>query len=321
MTFVGKVLVVVQLVLSLLFMAFAGAVFTVQSNWKAEYEKVVGENEALTERVTNDQKVFDTWKGKVKKVVFGDKANVTEIDDLVSGEHPALTKTGGRSVMEHMAIVEAERDTALADVTRYKGEAETAARALERVEANEQILISEADARRGEADKSRNVITKLHKKQDDLVASLKIKDDQLLGQERQINQLDLLVKGAQESILDLQETNSKLMAVIEKENIDPEEVLASTEILPPAPEVGGLVLASRRVKQSQFVEISIGSDDGLVKGHKLYVFRTAENNGGRPKYLGRIELMLVTPDRAVGTVVEPAKNGIITREDHVTTKL
>lgn len=321
MTFVGKVLVVVQLVLSLLFMAFAGAVFTVQSNWKAEYEKSVVESEGLTKRVEADRAVFDKLKDDVKKVIFGDKANVTEIDDLIKGEHPALTETGGRSVMEFLAIVKAERDSRTLELATAVKDVEGKAKSLERVEANARILTDEVNARRGEADKSRVVITELHKKQDVLVSSLKIKDDQLLAQERQISQLDLLVKGAQESLLDLQETNTKLMAVIEKENIDPEEVLASSDVLPPAPEVGGLVLASRKVKQSQFVEISIGSDDGLVKGHKLYVFRTAENNGGRPKYLGRIQLMLVTPDRAVGTVVEPAKNGIITREDHVTTKL
>ena len=43
MTFVGKVLVIVQVVLSLCFMAFAGAVYTVQQNWKTAYERKVEE--------------------------------------------------------------------------------------------------------------------------------------------------------------------------------------------------------------------------------------------------------------------------------------
>ncbi len=37
MSFVGKILVVVQLVLSVLFMALAGAVFSVHKNWKEKY--------------------------------------------------------------------------------------------------------------------------------------------------------------------------------------------------------------------------------------------------------------------------------------------
>ena len=36
MSFVGKVLVVVQVVLSICFMGFAGAVFTAQNNWRNE---------------------------------------------------------------------------------------------------------------------------------------------------------------------------------------------------------------------------------------------------------------------------------------------
>ena len=35
MTTIGKILVVLHLVLSILFMAFAGAVFTAQTNWKS----------------------------------------------------------------------------------------------------------------------------------------------------------------------------------------------------------------------------------------------------------------------------------------------
>ena len=45
MTFVGKVLVIVQVVLSLCFMAFAGAVYTVQQDWKTAYEQKVTEIE------------------------------------------------------------------------------------------------------------------------------------------------------------------------------------------------------------------------------------------------------------------------------------
>lgn len=54
MTFLGKVLIVVQVVLSLCFMAFAGAVFAVHQNWRAEYntaqsaiQNLQGENNNL----------------------------------------------------------------------------------------------------------------------------------------------------------------------------------------------------------------------------------------------------------------------------------
>ena len=319
MTFVGKVLVVVQVVLSLFFMAFAGAVFTIQTNWKTSYEKQVSELADLNKRVESDRATFDKLKNDVKKVVFGEQANMTDLDDLLNWENDILAEAKGRSLIEYLAIVKNERDAATQALGTMTVERDNLVAQNERLLAEKRILIDEANARRGEANKARIVIAELHKKQDSLVTSLKIKDDQLLAQERTISQLDSMIKGAQEQIIELMQLKDRLFAVLEKENIDPDKAL-SDDVLPPAPDVGGLVLAARTVKTSQFVEISIGSDDGLVKGHKLYVFRTAENNGGRPKYLGRIQLMHVTPDRAVGSVVEPAKNGIITREDHVTTK-
>jgi hypothetical protein len=46
------------------------------------------------------------------------------------------------------------------------------------------------------------------------------------------------------------------------------------------------------------VEITIGSDDGLVPGHELYLFRTTP----RPEYLGKITIISVDPDQSVGRV-------------------
>ena len=42
------------------------------------------------------------------------------------------------------------------------------------------------------------------------------------------------------------------------------------------------------------VEISIGSDQGLLKGHKLEVYRIG---GGQSTYVGRIEVVKTAPDR------------------------
>ena len=40
MSFIGKVLIAAQLVMSLLFMAFAGAVFNMHQNWKEKHDAV-----------------------------------------------------------------------------------------------------------------------------------------------------------------------------------------------------------------------------------------------------------------------------------------
>jgi hypothetical protein len=47
------------------------------------------------------------------------------------------------------------------------------------------------------------------------------------------------------------------------------------------------------------MEITIGSDDGLVVGHELYLFRTSP----RPEYLGKVKIISVDPDQAVAKVI------------------
>ena len=47
------------------------------------------------------------------------------------------------------------------------------------------------------------------------------------------------------------------------------------------------------------MEITIGSDDGLVVGHELYLYRMSP----RPEYLGKVSIVAVDPDQAVAKVV------------------
>ena len=62
------------------------------------------------------------------------------------------------------------------------------------------------------------------------------------------------------------------------------------------------------------IEVSLGSDDGLQKGHVLEVYRGGE-------YMGRAVVIAVRPDRAVARIVEDYARGIVQRGDRVTTRL
>jgi chromosome segregation ATPase len=76
------------------------------------------------------------------------------------------------------------------------------------------------------------------------------------------------------------------------------------------PQVRGKVLA---VNQDNMLEISLGSDDGLRVGHTLEIFRGS-------KYLGRLEVLQATPDRAVGKILPGFKKGAIQKDDDVATR-
>ena len=85
----------------------------------------------------------------------------------------------------------------------------------------------------------------------------------------------------------------------------------------PPPRIEGIieeVNASKRQGASELVEISLGSDDGLKKGHEMTVSRG-------PKFLCKIRIVDTHPDKAVGEVIEGTRNGVVKKGDNVSTKL
>ena len=78
-----------------------------------------------------------------------------------------------------------------------------------------------------------------------------------------------------------------------------------------APTVDGVVTA---VGAKDLLEISIGSDDGLRKGHTLEVYRANS-------YLGRVIVRETWPDRAVVQIIPEYRKGMIKKGDRVATKL
>ena len=83
---------------------------------------------------------------------------------------------------------------------------------------------------------------------------------------------------------------------------------------PPHP-LEGVILA---VTEPNVVEISLGEDDGLRKGHKMEVVRMG---GGPASYVGRLEVMRLEPNRAVCRVVPEMLKSPMQRGDRVFDKL
>ena len=69
------------------------------------------------------------------------------------------------------------------------------------------------------------------------------------------------------------------------------------------------------VRPGGVIEISIGMDSGIVKGHHLDIVRHRE---GRSSYIGRVEITNVAADRAVAKVMPEFRRGVVQRDDEVT---
>tara|TARA_R110002111_G_scaffold259308_1_gene329285 strand:+ start:89409 stop:90281 length:873 start_codon:yes stop_codon:yes gene_type:complete len=290
MSFVGKVLVVVQVVLSVCFMGFAGAVFTAQNNWRAESMKQKEAVANLQKNMTGLESEYSNYKTETTQ----------KMNDALSAAQTAKAandalQAQNKSYQNQLETVRAERDTSVA-------QAETTG--------------EEANFRRQESDRQRVVNKTLHDTVNDLRSKIKNLEDTIFTQS--IREKNLIAK--QNKVLDELKYLNKIVVNL---GVDPKDpAIAGMQSPPPA--VEGLIINTKKDKQNgtKFVEVSLGSDDGLSKGHQLYVYRFGTiENGNRPKYLGKIELVYVDPDKAVGTVIDAAKNGVIEKGDHVNSKL
>jgi len=288
MTFVGKMLIVLQLILSLLFMAFAGAVRTVETNWK---------------QVTSDTR--DNLK--VEKDFHQSTQN--SYNEFKNATTARLADLDTRSKKR------------LADFNREKNRADNLQQQLNSLKTSHdtqrtvaQLEGDEAKFRRIEAVEQRQVNMGLHT---NLVESVRTNR----GLEDII--FDLRLQLGQREVRHLVMLDELKTARIEARRKGGGLGALPSEDIEPPPPIDGQVVSSRYGIGNRilYVEVSIGGDDGIKEGQQLTVYRPGDGNAVRTKYLGQIRIIQVFADKAVGTVQEKAKNGVIAKGDNVTSKL
>ncbi len=282
MTTFGKILVVIHLALSVIFMAFAGAVFTANSNWMAKAGKAATAQKKVEGEYANLQAEADKERSAAKQVqqqlqdsineLTGKLRQQTDENRIINAEYKQL-KTA----------LDAEKELALLNST-------------------------EADERTKESTLQRDKNSQLYKTRNEVIADLKKLEDKVFA-------MDLQKQQFEEKHAALLRENATMKSFLASKQLptDPRQMLTTKQ---PPTDVDGVVLEARKAEKgsNEFVEISIGSDDDLRIGHELTVYH-------QDKYLGRIRLTRVTADKAVGLVIEKAKNTTIQRGDNVTTKL
>lgn len=286
MTFIGKLLVIIQLVLSVCFMMLAGAVFTRHMTWMKEAED---------RQVTIDNGIADYARLETEK---NDEIKALKAD-------LARSQTDATNARAELRLAETE-------ITEFKLELDRHKTQLNTQQALATISGDEAKIRREEALSGRRINEQLNSALNDQNQRVRQLEDELFNQQ-------VGAKSLAEKYNTMLKTVATLRKVLVANQLDPDPNKYARKLAPP-PLVMGKVLEAKksgRGVSQEFIEISIGSDDGLTEGNTLYVFRAGAEN----KYLGEIRLKLVTADRAVGVVVNKAKNGVIEREDYVTTKL
>jgi hypothetical protein len=290
MHFVGKILVVLLLILCVLFMAFTGVVYNSHLNWRTEALK-------HKDNVDKAKKELSTKEAEMQR-------EKTEMDQKLklASDKAAECDAANRGLIAKVAQLQKEN----ADL------------AVARKTSAEQAMIAEEEAlaRREESQNLRKI-------NHDQAQKLDANFEEKTKLEDQAHSLQIDLATAKTKNKDLLQKNSHLIQALESAGISADAAELAAKSAPP-PRVEGIieeVKAPRRQGSSELVEISLGSDDGLKKGHEMMVFRSGLKRGQQAKYLGKIRILNTHPDKAVGEVIEGTKNGVIQKGDNVTTKL
>ena len=272
MNLVGKIFVVLIFVMSLVFMAFAVAVYGTHQNWM---EKAAAE----AQRVSNLQATV------TEREAERDKLKV-ELEREVNAREQALAKleTERQELAAQREELVKERDALL-----IKDKAAVAA--LDAAQQNLARLTAEVEGLRGE------IRTTQAERDQQFDRAVELTD--------QIHQAQGEVKRLGERRIQLASQLASANLVLQRNGLHKD---MPVDGIPPR--LRGKVLA---VNRDNMVEVSLGSDDGLRAGHTLEVFRGS-------KYLGRVEVLHATTDRAVGKVIPGYKKGVIQRNDDVATR-
>jgi len=283
MTLLGKIFTVAIFVMSLVFMSFSVVVFATHRNWKM--------------LVTNPTPTETYGLGLMHQLKNERETNVnlrSELDELK--RQAAIEKTARRHAIGSL-------ETRLASVQELLTEREAQLRTLQVTESESaealNVAMTTVEALRSAVDTLRDEVRVTQADRDrqfERVVSLTDRLQAAMGTQRTL----------QERSQQLVAQVSDMKRVIDAAGVDVE---MDTDAVPPV--LDGLVTA---VGQSNLIEVSLGSDDGLRVGHRIEVFR--ENN-----YLGHAVVVKADPNRAVAQIDEKTQRGMIRVRDRVATRL
>jgi hypothetical protein len=283
MNLVGKILTALIALFSVVFMAFALAVYATHKNWREEVMKP------------------DTgYQAQLKKEQDAKKELQAQYDRLIA------ERDGERKTARDMAAaLKTEADT----LRRDNAEEE---KKLTEVREGERKAVDAMKATQVTASASRAELEQVRKDRTD---ALKQKEDTF---KKMVELTDQLHQTANE-LKALQARNVTLVQDLQKYkdlalnlNIsDPDAYVQKN-----AADFGDAKVTT--ISGGGLIEISVGADAGVHKGHRLEVYRVG---AAGPTYLGRVEVVETVPNRAVCKIIPEYQKGIIQKGDNVAAKL
>ncbi|MEX1042330.1 MAG: hypothetical protein WDZ51_16985 [Pirellulaceae bacterium] len=279
MNLIGKVITVLIFIMSLVFMAMAVSVYATHKNWRDVVKGPDGQS-GLEAQIRQLRTEEDQLNDRVNKLN-------TQLTHERVARRFALAALQARSKAQEAEL--ARLETANAELVKSEADMKIA---LQLTEANAKKLKEEVDqlwadikVAQADRDKQFNEVVQMT----DRLQQLRVEQERL--KEREIQLVDMTAR------------MKRVLTAFGKDEYTPVDGVA--------PALDGLVTS---INDRDLVEVSLGSDDGIIAGNTMDVFRG-------DTYLGRIRILRTEPNRAVGQVLQEFRRGLIREGDYVSTKL
>jgi hypothetical protein len=279
MNLLGRIFIVLILIMSIGFMFSAMVVYSTHKNWR---ELAVGPG-GLQERLTQAQANFNELQTQYNRL---ESQLRTELE----------TRDQEIRKLETERVAQNERNTDIQNELEQLRQAQRDSTAA--------VVVAQQDNERlaAQVNDLRQEIRTNQQLRDQAFATT-------LQATEELHQTAAELESAEERKQQLTQQVANMTTVMRESGLNP-----TTDPNAVVPRVDGFVTQIRRSNGSQFVEITIGADDGLKAGDTIEVYRG-------DKYLGRVEILRTSPDKAVGRIDRRFQQGQIQEGDRVATRL
>lgn len=283
MSYVGKILVFINLLVSLIVGALIVMVFTTRAQWQKGYESVLASYQREHEefvRSRNDHNKYVAEKTKqLEKNQEELKAKDRDLNDAKDAKDTAIK----------------DKDKATAALT-------------DRDETIKQLQNERNNLTTELANKDKAItdqVTQINKAEIDRKAA----NDQMV-------KYKIAAESMQVRMQNLLEQYEKLLKEFEALRTDKATRAGAVVNNPPPEDVKGTIKATD--VQSGLITVNLGSDNGLSKGNTLHVYRLTP----KPTYVGLLRIMDVRPNESVGKLTTAAaRPGTVQVGDEVASKI
>jgi myosin heavy subunit len=251
-------------------------VFSTSKNWKTATEEQKREVEKVKQKLSDAQAKADAAK--------------KELADALTDRDEKLKQLNNR-----IRDLENQNKQDLDQITSVRGQ-------LTKAQESAKAALDEVESKRNETNLLRSQKSVVEKQANDF----KLRQAELNDR---IRELERMLESATKNNSDLREKVAKFSSALRSRGLS-DDISQYKGVESPPPVTGQV---KRVHPDNRRIEVTIGSDDGLVVGHELYLYHTTP----RPEYLGRVQIISVEPDQAVARVVGNTYQGKKIKEGDV----